>query len=78
MTQREPRGYVIEISDDTLVCPDCGKPVYRVWETVGRERRPRDFCPRDGFDLGYDAAVTRAQWLLSAQAARLATQEAAA
>lgn len=68
----------IEISPETMVCPDCGRPAYRVYAPDGRTHRYRDACPRDGLDLGYDAAVPREQWLLSAQAARLAKQEAAA
>lgn len=77
MTERPPRN-TVEITPDTLCCPDCGKPVYRVYETVGRERRPRDFCPHDAFDHGYDAAVRREDWLRGAQAARLAAKAEAA
>lgn len=71
MTQRKPLN-IIEISDDTPCCRCHGKPAYRVYRPDADGHRYIDYCVTDGLVLGYDAAVSREQWLLSAQAARLA------
>lgn len=69
----------ITIRNDTLVCPCHGVPLWREYrpDYTGTYRH-FDRCTRDGAELGWDAAIPREQWLLGAQAARLAGKEAAA
>ena len=47
------------ISPWVMVCPDCGKPMYRVHEVKDGRNRMHDYCPADMFDHGYDAAIRR-------------------
>lgn len=77
MSRRQPHT-TVEISPDTMVCRCCGKPAYRLYRPDADGHRYIDQCVVSNTLLGYDAAVTRAQWLLSAQAARQAVKDVAA